>query len=220
MLNLHWPDGTRRRADYSSSRKDWSCWAGFHPPMKADALCTIPRRAPRLGGEQYIHRRDAEGAERRSAALTRPFGQGCTCRRKRAPRAMRQTRTGDWINPAPVGRGKGDRHASPAGASTRSGRAFSPHTRSRPTTNNGGWLLSDRHAQRSPHWGASVTALVLGGSTFISPPAPNAPQAAPAHTPAPGPAETSVPRGAANNRRAAASARRAAPAPAGAPCAA
>jgi len=27
---------------------------GFHPPTKADALCAIP---PRLGGEQYIHRR-------------------------------------------------------------------------------------------------------------------------------------------------------------------
>jgi hypothetical protein len=147
MLNLHWPDGTRRRADYSSSRKDWSCWAGFHPPMKADALCTIPRRAPRLGGEQYIHRRDAEGAERRSAALTRPFGQGCTCRRKRAPRAMRQTRTADWINPAPVGRGKGDGHASPAGASTRSGRAFSPHTRIAP--DNEQWRMASLRPPRT-----------------------------------------------------------------------
>ena len=64
---------------------------GFHPPTKADALCAIP---PRLGGEQYIHRRDAESAERRSAALTQPFGRGYTCRRKRTPRVMRQTRTG------------------------------------------------------------------------------------------------------------------------------
>jgi len=50
-------------------------------------------RALRLGGEQHIHRSDAEGAERRSAALTRPVGLGCTCRRKRAPRAIRQVQT-------------------------------------------------------------------------------------------------------------------------------
>jgi hypothetical protein len=48
-------------------------------------------RAPRLGGEQYIHRSDAEGAERRSAAFTRTVGRGCTCRRTRAPRAIRSS---------------------------------------------------------------------------------------------------------------------------------
>jgi hypothetical protein len=34
-------------------------------------------------------------------------------------------------------------------------------------TDGGRWLLSDRHARRSPHWGAIVTALVRGGSTSM-----------------------------------------------------
>jgi len=220
MLNLHWPDGKRRIPDYSSSRKDWSCWAGFHPPMKADACApflgvlrvsavnnTYTAETPRAqrGGAQRSHgrldRAAPVAANGRRAQCGRP-GQGTGSTR----RSSAEGRVTDTPAPQGLPRAQGGLLARTRG--------------SRPTTNNGGWLLSDRHAQRSPHWGASVTALVLGGSTFISPPAPNAPQAAPAHTPAPGPAETSVPRGAANNRRAAASARPAAPAPAGAPCAA
>ena len=52
--------------NYSSSHKDWSCWAGLHPPSKADALCAIPLRAPRLCASDRLTRRrgGAESARR------------------------------------------------------------------------------------------------------------------------------------------------------------
>ena len=46
--------------NYSSSHKDWSGWAGLHPPSKADALCTIPPRASRLCVHQTGSRGGAE----------------------------------------------------------------------------------------------------------------------------------------------------------------
>ena len=54
--------------------------------------------------------------------------------------------------PGAPGTGKGEGHASPAGASTRSGRALARTSESRSTMDDGAWLLSDRHARRSPHW--------------------------------------------------------------------
>ena len=104
--------------NYSSSHKDWSCWAGLHPPSKADAVCAIPSRAPRLCVHQTGSRGGAE-ARRARAGLARSVRRGCTRRWKRAlhvpprggtvggtacraphirrwkwaPRATRQTRT-------------------------------------------------------------------------------------------------------------------------------
>ena len=68
---------------YSSSYKDWSCWTGLHPPSKADALCNIPPRAPRL----RVHRTGSRGgaeARRARAGLARSVRRGCTRRWKRA----------------------------------------------------------------------------------------------------------------------------------------
>jgi hypothetical protein len=105
------------RPDYSSSHKDWSCWAGLHPPSKADALCAIPSRAPRLCASDRLTRRRG-GAERarrsckvcqtelhpsletsasRATSRRRRGGHGMPCphtrRWKWAPRATQQTRT-------------------------------------------------------------------------------------------------------------------------------
>ena len=52
----------------------------------------LPACSTSLSASDWLTRR-REGAERGIAVLTRPVGQGCTRRRKRAPRAMRQTRT-------------------------------------------------------------------------------------------------------------------------------
>jgi hypothetical protein len=83
MLNLHQPHGSRGIAEYSSSHKDWSCWAGLHPPSKADAVCAIPSRAPRLCVHQTGSRGGAE-ARRARAGLARSVRRGCTRRWKRA----------------------------------------------------------------------------------------------------------------------------------------
>ena len=109
---------SRNWASYSSSHKDWSCWAGLHPPSKADAVYAIPSRAPRLRVHQTGSRGGAE-ARRARAGLARSVRRGCTRRWKRAlhvpprggtvggtacraphtrrwkwaPRATRQTRT-------------------------------------------------------------------------------------------------------------------------------
>ena len=72
--------------NYSSSHKDWSGWAGLHPPSNADALCAIPPRAPRL----YVHQTSSRGG---SAVPAGTVGRGCTRRRTRASRALRQART-------------------------------------------------------------------------------------------------------------------------------
>ena len=48
FLNLHQPRGKGRIPVYSSSHKDWSCWTELNTPSKADALCNISPRAPRL----------------------------------------------------------------------------------------------------------------------------------------------------------------------------
>ncbi len=51
---------------YSSSHKDWSCWAELHLPSKADAVCALPPRAPRL----CVHQTGSHGGAeaRRSGA--------------------------------------------------------------------------------------------------------------------------------------------------------
>ena len=69
---------------YSSSHKDWSCWAGLHLPSKADAVCALPPRAPRLCAHQTGSHGGAEarrsGAQRKRAPYIdricyhRPFG--------------------------------------------------------------------------------------------------------------------------------------------------
>ena len=69
--------------NYSSSHKDWSCRAGLHPPSKADAMCAIPPRAPRLCVHQTGSRGGAE-ARRARAGLARSVRRGCTRRWKRA----------------------------------------------------------------------------------------------------------------------------------------
>jgi len=72
MLNLHQPDGTRRISNDNSSYKDWSCWTGLHPPSKADALCAISPRAPRL----RVHRTGSRGgAKARRAGAQRSHGR-------------------------------------------------------------------------------------------------------------------------------------------------
>ena len=43
--------------NYSSSLKDCSGWTGLHTPSKADTLCVIPPRAPRL----RVHRTGSRG---------------------------------------------------------------------------------------------------------------------------------------------------------------
>ncbi len=68
-------------SDYSSPHEDRSCRAGLNTPSKADALCDIPPRAPRLCVHQTGSRGGAEA--RRWEA-----------QRKRASRATRQTRQG------------------------------------------------------------------------------------------------------------------------------
>ena len=50
-------EGVWSLSKYSSSHKDWACWAGLHPPSNADALCIIPPRAPRL----RVHRTGSRG---------------------------------------------------------------------------------------------------------------------------------------------------------------
>jgi|GEM_PF-3430646 len=64
-------EGVWSLSKYSSSHKDWACWAGLHPPSNADALCAIPPRAPRL----YVHQTSSRGGaeERRGRAR---FPQG------------------------------------------------------------------------------------------------------------------------------------------------
>ena len=79
-------EGVWSLSKYSSSHKDWACWAGLHPPSNADALCAIPPRAPRL----YVHQTSSRGG---SAVPARTAGRGCTRRRTRAPCATRQIRT-------------------------------------------------------------------------------------------------------------------------------
>ena len=74
---------SRNWASYSSSHKDWSCWAGLHPPSKADAVYAIPSRAPRLRVHQTGSRGGAE-ARRARAGLARSVRRGCTRRWKRA----------------------------------------------------------------------------------------------------------------------------------------
>jgi len=66
------PDGKRRIPDDSSSHKDRSCWTGLHPPSKADALCAISPRAPRL----RVHRTGSRGgAKARRAGAQRSHGR-------------------------------------------------------------------------------------------------------------------------------------------------
>ena len=64
-------EGVWSLSKYSSSHKDWACWAGLHPPSNADALCAIPPRTPRLCVHQTGSRGDAEtrrrGERKRSA---------------------------------------------------------------------------------------------------------------------------------------------------------
>jgi hypothetical protein len=79
-------EGVWSLSKYSSSHKDWACWAGLHPPSNADALCAIPPRAPRL----YVHQTSSRGG---SAVPARTAGRGCTRRQTRAPCATRQIRT-------------------------------------------------------------------------------------------------------------------------------
>ena len=79
-------EGVWSLSKYSSSHKDWACWAGLHPPSNADALCAIPPRIPRLCVHQTGSRGGAKA--RRSGA-----------RRKRASRATWQTPLRTAINP-------------------------------------------------------------------------------------------------------------------------
>jgi len=87
----------------------------LHPPSKADAVCAIPPRAPRLCVHQTGSRGGAE-ARRARAGLARSVRRGCTRRWKRA---LHVPPRGGAVPPTPVaGSGRLAQRGRPGRGST------------------------------------------------------------------------------------------------------
>ena len=80
--------------NYSSSHKDWSCRAGLHPPSKADAVCAIPPRAPRLCVHQTSSCGGAEARRWRARFLQGPLDGAAPVAGR--GRLVRHGRSGRW----------------------------------------------------------------------------------------------------------------------------